>query len=113
MKLRFIHAPVPEVGPALTFYRDTLGWPEAWREGTGTVAFQLPGTDNVQVMVVVSTPDPPGPMYQVADLREYLASKPELTVQVPIREIPDGYVAGVTDPGGNMVYLFDQSGATG
>lgn len=111
MKLKFIYAPVAELGPALAFYRDTLGWSEAWREGTDTVAFQIPGNEEIQVMVSVAT-DPPGPMYQVANLKEYLASKQELTVQVPIQEIPDGYVAGVVDPGGNVFYVFDQSGAT-
>jgi catechol 2,3-dioxygenase-like lactoylglutathione lyase family enzyme len=50
MKLRCICAPVPELATALPFYRDTLGFTEAWREGSDTVAFELPGGD-VQVMV--------------------------------------------------------------
>jgi hypothetical protein len=109
VKLRFIYAPVAELGPALAFYRDTLGLPEAWREGEHTVAFRLPDSD-VQIMVNVQT-EPPGPMYQVPDLKEFLAGRPELDVRFPPREIPDGYVAGVADPAGNVSYFFDQSEA--
>jgi catechol 2,3-dioxygenase-like lactoylglutathione lyase family enzyme len=109
VKLRFIHAPVTALTPALDFYRDTLGLSEAWREGTNTVAFKLPGS-GVQVMVTVKEPadEPPGPMYQVPDLDRFLVEHPDLVVSVPQREIPDGHVIGVADPAGNVVYFFDQ-----
>lgn len=35
---------------AVTYYRDVLGYEEAWREGEHTVALRLPGTD-VQLMI--------------------------------------------------------------
>jgi catechol 2,3-dioxygenase-like lactoylglutathione lyase family enzyme len=108
VKLRFIYAPVPDLAAALPFYRDTLGLSEAWREGTDTVAFTVPGND-VQVMVTVhDAGETPGPMYQVDDLAGYLAAHPELPVRFAPREIPDGAVAGVEDPGGNVIYFFDQ-----
>lgn len=105
--LTFIYAPVAELAPTVAFYRDLLGWEEAWREGDDTVAFQLPDSP-VQVMVSLSD-DPPGPMYRVDDLAAFLAANPGLDVFSPPAEIPGGTVAGVRDGGGNAVYFFDFS----
>ena len=108
MELRFIYVPVSELKPTLAFYRDALGWSEAWREGEDTVAFRVPDSP-VQVMVaVVSTKEPAGPMYQVPNLAQFLAEHPQMPVVVAQRDIPDGHVIGVTDPAGNVIYLFDQ-----
>lgn len=107
MKLRFIYLPTPDLSAALGFYRDTLGWSEAWREGADTVAFALPDSD-VQVMVA-TTSQPVGAMYQVPDLAEFLNAHPTVHVQIKTYEIPDGYVCGISDPAGNLVYVFDQS----
>lgn len=46
-------APVTNLRAALALYRDRLGWQEAWREGEGTVALKLPGSD-VQLMLDLS-----------------------------------------------------------
>jgi predicted enzyme related to lactoylglutathione lyase len=108
MKLTFIYAPVTDLAEALTFYRDTLGWSEAWREGDSTVAFQLPDSA-VQVMVDVDADQPPGPMYLVDNVAAFLAGKPSLKVTMPPYEIPDGVVAAVQDPAGNTLYVFDQA----
>src|SRR5690625_3323690 len=81
MKLTFLYVPVPELEPALTFYRDQLGLDEAWREGEGTVAFALPSTD-VQIMVDVPIGSEPnwqrGPMYLVDDLDTYMKEHADL-----------------------------------
>ncbi|MET0784694.1 MAG: VOC family protein [Leifsonia flava] len=106
MKLRFLHNPVTDLAEADAFYRDVLGWEEAWREGDDTIAFQIPDSD-IQVMLSVD-PDPAGPMYEVDDLERYLAETPELTVTTPPRPIPDGAVAGLVDPAGNAWFVFDQ-----
>jgi predicted enzyme related to lactoylglutathione lyase len=109
MKLTFIYAPVAELAPSLAFYRDTLGWSEAWREGADTVAFQVPDTPGVQVMVTVRQDDqPPGPMYRVDSVAEFLAATPSLTVTMSPREIPGGVVAAIVDPAGNTLFVFDQ-----
>jgi predicted enzyme related to lactoylglutathione lyase len=110
MKLTFVHAPVTELRPAIAFYRDTLGWSEAWREGEDTVAFALPRSD-VQVMVVAKTDEPPGPMYRVDDVADFLAARPGLQVTIAPYDIPDGTVAGFQDPSGNTLYVFDQARA--
>ena len=107
MNLTFVYAPVTDLKPALAFYRDTLGWSEAWREGTDTIAFQLPESP-VQVMVAVDEGAAAGPMYLVPSLAAFLAERPDLPIVVPPRDIPDGQVAGFADPGGNVIYVFDQ-----
>ncbi len=106
MKLTFLHAPVPDLESALPFYRDTLRLDEAWREGTETVAYQLPD-GKAQIMVSVST-DPAGPMYLVDSVDGFLAGHAGLEVFMPPRPIPDGVVAGFHDPAGNVLYVFDQ-----
>ncbi len=110
MKLTFIYAPVTDLAPALAFYRDTLGWPEAWREGEDTVAFKTPDSD-VQVMVARVEGEPAGPMFLVDSVAEFLASRPELTVTMERRKIPDGSVAAFEDPAGHTIYVLDQADA--
>ncbi len=107
MKLTFLYAPVDELGPALAFYRDALGWREAWREGDTTVAFHLPGSD-VQVMVSESSSDVPGPMYLVQDARAF-AAHAGLSPAGAAEEIPGGVVLPFDDPAGNRFYVFDQA----
>ena len=45
MKLVFLYHPVKNLKESLTFYRETLGFEEAWREGEHTVALTLPNSD--------------------------------------------------------------------
>ncbi|GAA4356477.1 VOC family protein [Angustibacter luteus] len=108
MKLAFVYAPVTDLDQGAAFYRDTLGWAEAWRDGDDTVAFAIPDSD-VQVMVS-TTPQEAGPMYLVDDVAEFLAAHADLPVVVDPFAIPDGQVAGVADPAGNVLYVFDQAG---
>jgi hypothetical protein len=111
MRLVFLYAPTRDLKGTAAFYRDELGWDEAWREGEDTVAFRVPGG---AAQVMVSTTDqPPGPMYLVDDLAAFLAAHPAFTVTIAPYAIPDGEVAGVTDPAGNAMYFFDQPGAGG
>ena len=111
-ELAFHYLPVPELQPALAFYRDTLGWKEGWREGDHTVTLTMPGVE-IQLMIDV---DPervgkPGPMLMVDDVRSWIAERQELTVWLEPVEIPGGWWAGFQDPHGNPVYVLDQSTA--
>ena len=45
MKLVFLHHPVENLEASLAFYRDTLGFKEAWREEEHTVAFKIPNSE--------------------------------------------------------------------
>ncbi|MEJ3403867.1 VOC family protein [Rathayibacter sp. YIM 133350] len=107
MRLRFLYTPVPDLSAGLAWYRDVLGWDEAWREGEDTVAFRIPGSD-LQVMLSTE-PDPAGPMYEVENLERFLAEHPAMKVASPPRPIPDGSVATITDPAGNVIFVFDQA----
>jgi catechol 2,3-dioxygenase-like lactoylglutathione lyase family enzyme len=82
MKLSYFYVSVPELQPALAFYRDELGLDEAWREGDGTVAFELPGS-SVRLMLDVppddharwsSGPFSPRPSVRPRNVEDRLAS---------------------------------------
>jgi len=109
MKLVFIYQPITDVEAAVPFYRDELGWEEAWREGAETVAFWMPGR---AAQVMLSTTDQPaGPMYLVESLLAWMAEHPDIDITIPPYDIPGGTVAGLTGPGGNIFYVYDQPNA--
>lgn len=109
MKLVFINQPVPDLDEAVTFYRDVLGFEEAWREGADTVSFYVP--DRSAQIMLVTDGQPAGPMYLVDDAAGWTAAHADLTVRVPRLEIPGGAVIGFEGPGGNIFYVFDQPDA--
>jgi len=109
VKLVFVYQPVERVEEAAAFYRDTLGFEEAWRDGGITVAFWLPGRP-AQVMLS-TTEQPPGPMYAVDSLADWMQEHPDAAVTVAPYPIPGGSVAGFAAPGGNTFYVFDQPDA--
>ena len=111
MKLEFWYAPVADLPAALAFYRDRLGWEEAWREGETSVSLKLPGSD-VQLMLDVSDEFPAGPMFVVDSLRDFRAGRGDgLDWRFEPFEIPGGQLGGFSDGTGNVVYVMDQSTA--
>ena len=113
MKLELVYLPVPEIAPALAFYRDTLGFDEAWREGDGTIALAVPDSD-VMLMLDHETDGRPGPMFTTPSVAEFLERHGDaIDVVIGPHEIPDGTLVGFRDPGGNLVYVLDQRGADG
>ncbi len=112
MQLTFTYAPVPDLPAALAFYRDALGWEEAWREGDTTVALQLPGTE-VQLMIdEVADRARPGPVFLVESVKEFFASnRDRITFGAEPIDIPGGQWMSFDDPAGNPVYVMDQSAA--
>ena len=111
MHLVFLYQPVDDLEAAATFHREELGWEEAWRDGELTVAFWTPG-HRAQVMLS-TTPQPPGPMYQVEGLRAWIAAHPDIAVPIAPYAIPGGQVAGFEGTGGTTFYVFDQPDAAG
>jgi predicted enzyme related to lactoylglutathione lyase len=106
VKPTFIYVPTYDLKALATFYRDTLGFDEAWREGDDTIAFATTDSD-VQLMVS-SAPGAQGPMYQVPSASEWLAAHADVEVVTPLEEIPGGAVVGLQDSSGNAFYVFDQ-----
>jgi catechol 2,3-dioxygenase-like lactoylglutathione lyase family enzyme len=113
MKLEFLYMPTRDLSAALALYRDGLGWQEAWREGESTVSLALPGTD-VHLMLDASDPDAAyGPIFVVANVREFHAGRPDdLRTSSEPEAIPGGLMAVYEDPSGNTIYVLDQSEET-
>jgi catechol 2,3-dioxygenase-like lactoylglutathione lyase family enzyme len=112
MKLTYIYQAVEDLPAALAFYRDELGFVEAWREGESTVAFELPGAP-VQLMLDLPPDDgqrwASGAFFQVDDVAAFVKTHPDLSwIGDPI-EVPDGRSATFADPSGNIIHIFDQS----
>ncbi|HWM22676.1 MAG TPA: VOC family protein [Ilumatobacteraceae bacterium] len=112
MKLSYVYVSVPELQPALAFYRDELGLDEAWREGEGTVAFELPGSP-IQLMLDVPPDDharwSSGPFYEVDDVERFVGEHPQLTWVGESIDVPGGRSASLSDPAGNIIHIFDQT----
>ena len=113
MQLLFSYLPAPDLPAALALYRDTLGLDEVWREGDTTVAFAVPGTE-VALMVDGAAQDGwgPGPVFLVSSVADFWAARGDaLDMAIEPFEIPGGRISAFRDPGGNFVYVMDQSTA--
>ncbi len=106
MKLAFIYQPVVDLAEAAAFYRDQLGFDEAWREAEDTVSFWMP--DRAAQIMVSTDPGPAGPMYLVDSVAAWVAEHPQLVAAFDPYEIPGGSLAGFVAPGGNVFYILDQ-----
>lgn len=110
MRLRFFYQPVTDLEDAATFYRDVLGWTEAWREGTTTAAFTMPGSD-LSIMLDEDPSEPAGgPFLVVEDVRAfYEENKGRLDfIEEPVAIAP-GMYARFTDPSGNVIRIMDDT----
>jgi catechol 2,3-dioxygenase-like lactoylglutathione lyase family enzyme len=109
MKLVFLYHPVKDLPAALAFYRDELGWDEAWRMGEETVAMKIPGSD-VEVMLDASEAEstqPASGFFEVDDVDAfYAAHRDDIEfVEAPQDLSPIRY-ASFTDPAGNLLRIY-------
>lgn len=111
MKLAFVYYPVADLSQALRFYRDELGFEEAWREGEGTAGLNLPGTSARLMLDVAGQGESrPGAVFQVDSVDQFYAEHREQYVwQEEPCDIPGGRWAVLVDPTGNVVRLIDES----
>ncbi len=113
-KMSLVYLPVHDMKKALAFYRDQLGLDESWREGDGTVAFKLPGTE-VELMIDLvheGEKNTAGPGFIIPSVDEfYAAQHGKLEFAIKPMDIPPGRLAAVKDLDGNTLYLFDMSKA--
>jgi len=108
MKLTYLYHPVSDLKEAVAFYRDVLGWDEAWRMGDDTAAMQPPGSD-VLVMLSVDPDEEAGPsgFFGVDDIDSFWQALPETVTRVTEPEDLDPIrYAAIADPGGNLIRLF-------
>ena len=111
MRLDFVYLPVPDLQPALALYRDALGFDELWREGDLTVGLAIPGTETA---IMVDAAGGAGGRAR-PDLRRRqrrrVARGPrgQFELVMPPSDIPGGRLMCFRDPGGNHVYVMDQS----
>ena len=108
MKLTFLYHPVKDLDQAVAFYRDVLGWDEAWREGETTAAFSIPDS-TVQVMLDVTGSDEGGPsgFYEVDDVDAFYAARRDSVKWVePPEDLPPIRCAAFTDPAGILFRIF-------
>lgn len=108
-KVTYFYLSVPDLKAARTFYRDTLGLEEAWREGETTCAFKLPGTE-VQLMLDQNehnTSGLSGLVFTVPDTDAFYAQRP-FDYHNPPLDIPGGgRWVGANDGSGNSFYVAD------
>ncbi len=110
MKLAFVYYPVADLTTSLRFYRDELGFEEAWREGDGTAGLVLPGTSARLMLDVVKEGDRrPGAVFQVDSVDQFYREHPQYVWQEEPADIPGGRWAVFLDPTGNVVRLIDES----
>ncbi|MDX8344693.1 VOC family protein [Rossellomorea sp. YZS02] len=110
MKLAFLCHPVTDLKKSLNYYRDTLGFEEAWREGDHTIALKLPGTD-VQLMIENDEADlGPGGIFIVDSVDGYFEQYKEKLhfIKTP-SDIPPGRYAIFQDESENLIRIIDLS----
>ncbi|MEI5907421.1 VOC family protein [Bacillus spongiae] len=108
MKLVFLYHPVKNVKESLAFYRDTLGFEEAWREGEHTVALTLPNSD-VRLMIEDEEADlSAGGVFLVDSVDDFYNENKNVLefVKEPI-DIPPGRYAIYKDISGNYLRIID------
>lgn len=110
MKLVFLYHPVENLKESLVFYRETLGFEEAWREGEHTVALSLPNSD-VRLLIEEEEKElAAGGVFLVDSVDGYFEEhKDVLTfVKEPV-DIPPGRYAIYKDNSGNYIRILDFS----
>lgn len=110
MKLVFLYHPVKNLQESLVFYKETLGFEEAWREGAQTVALNLPNSE-VRLLIEEDEFDlSAGGVFLVDSVdRFYHENEAVLDfVKEPV-DIPPGRYAIYKDNDGNHLRIIDFS----
>ncbi|MGH8951922.1 MAG: VOC family protein [Acidimicrobiia bacterium] len=106
MRLSFLYHPVSDLREAVDFYRDVLGWDEAWRMGDDTAAMQIPGSEVLLMLAVDEADQGPSGFFEVDDVDAFWQSLPDTTTRVtPPQDLEPIRYAAIADPGGNLIRL--------
>jgi predicted enzyme related to lactoylglutathione lyase len=114
VKLQYLCHPVEDIQAAVSFYRDVLGWKEAWRAGDFTVGLEIPGNSVQLVLDQKSDNLPAGSQFVVESVDAfYEKHRDQVTFVWPPMDIPPGKLAAFEDPSGNVIRIMDFSKAAG
>ncbi len=108
LKLVFLYHPVKNLKDSLTFYRETLGFEEAWREGEHTVALSLPNSD-VRLLIEEDEKDlDAGGVFLVDSVDSFFEENKNMLqfVKEPV-DIPPGRYAIFKDNAENYIRILD------
>ncbi|MBO8157725.1 MAG: VOC family protein [Bacillaceae bacterium] len=108
MRLVFLYQPVKNLKESLAFYRDELGFEEAWREGEHTAALKL-SDSNVRLMIEdIDEGYGPGGVFLVDSVDEFFKENQRKLdfLQEPV-DIPPGRYAIFQDNSGNPIRILD------
>ena len=111
MKLAFLCHPTNDMKQSLSYYRDILGFEEAWREGDHTVALKLEKNEEVQLMIEDDIEGvPSGGVFILDNVDEFYEKNRSILnfVKEPI-DIPPGRYAIFNDPNGNPFRIIDMT----
>lgn len=108
MKLTFLYHPVKDVKRAVAFYRDVLGWEEAWRMGEDTAAMKIPGSEVLMMLAIDADPSAAASgFFEVEDVDALFAAiKDRVAVTDEPQDLPPIRYAAFRDPDGNLIRLF-------
>ena len=110
MKLTYLYHPVTDVGRAVAFYRDVLGWDETWRMGDDTAAMQIPETE-ITVMLAID-PDPAAPasgFFGHDDVDAFFReNRDRIDVVDEPQDLPPIRYASFRDPDGNLIRVYTE-----
>lgn len=110
MQLQFLYHPVKDLAQAVAFYRDTLGWDEAWRMGDTTCAMAIPNSETTVMLDAVEDRDGPSGFFQVDDVDDfYRAHQDRIVFETPPADVPPIRCVLFRDPGGNLIRVFSES----
>jgi len=108
MELTYLYHPVKDIAKAVAFYRDVLGWDEAWRMGDDTAAMQIP---NSAVMVMLAIDADPSArssgFFGIDDLDAfYRDNRDRIEFIEEPQDLPPIRYASFRDPDNNLIRLY-------
>ncbi|MFJ7639997.1 VOC family protein [Peribacillus sp. NPDC097225] len=109
MKLAFLCHPVKYLKGSSRYYREVLGFEEAWQEGDHTVALKLPGSD-VQLMLEDDEEGySAGGVFIVDSVDRFYHENSTLDFVKEPCDIPPGRYAIFQDRSGNPIRIIDKT----
>lgn len=110
MKLCFLYHPVKNLKESLSFYRDVLGFEEAWREGEHTIALTIPNTEQRIMLEADEHEIGAGGIFLVDNVDEFFKENQSKLnfIKTPV-DIPPGRYAIFIDDSGNPIRILDFS----